>query len=413
MQMFKIPTSQVIFLYAILLFCGFCSFRAIQNAMLSTFGQKTLRVFRGVNGNMYAVRVGRPSRQNNITHYVRRDENTTNILSLNRNDVFGEKKRHLFEEESQMHTQKDCGDVCNTSMPGVRSKFFPYIKKQVKCDALWKNKHIDASRKIGPAPSMPHHLRKHYTYSSKVPIQNYSRGLLNQQYAGAKALTPVWTAEHIDAWSKKCAEGTLKGNYGTATTQAIFHSLQQIPRVRGGNVLVVGSENPWIESCVLQAGASHITTLEYGAIESRHARISTLTPDQARIMYQQGTLGPFDVIVSFSSVEHSGLGRYGDALNPWGDLQAVARMWCVCKSMGYLLLGVMEGSDAIVWNAHRQYGPIMFPHLTANWRQKWREGYMPQRVYVFQKDMVGQRYSQYPKKDNNNISDLSNNLFSI
>jgi hypothetical protein len=42
-------------------------------------------------------------------------------------------------------------------------------------------------------------------------------------------------------------------------------------------------------------------------------------------------------IVTFSSVEHSGLGRYGDALNPWGDIIAIARAWCVTKQGGALL----------------------------------------------------------------------------
>ena len=32
----------------------------------------------------------------------------------------------------------------------------------------------------------------------------------------------------------------------------------------------------------------------------------------------------YDCVASFSSVEHSGLGRYGDELNPFGDLQASA-----------------------------------------------------------------------------------------
>ena len=33
----------------------------------------------------------------------------------------------------------------------------------------------------------------------------------------------------------------------------------------------------------------------------------------------------YDAMVTFSSLEHSGLGRYGDGLNPWGDLIAMAR----------------------------------------------------------------------------------------
>ena len=33
-------------------------------------------------------------------------------------------------------------------------------------------------------------------------------------------------------------------------------------------------------------------------------------------IFLKGELGPFDAVVTFSSVEHSGLGRYGDGLNP-------------------------------------------------------------------------------------------------
>jgi hypothetical protein len=65
-------------------------------------------------------------------------------------------------------------------------------------------------------------------------------------------------------------------------------------------------------------------------------------------------LDRFDAVATFSSVEHSGLGRYGDALNPWGDRQAVARAWCMTKPKGWLALGVpFEESDAIEYNAHR------------------------------------------------------------
>jgi len=37
-------------------------------------------------------------------------------------------------------------------------------------------------------------------------------------------------------------------------------------------------------------------------------------------MFLNNELGHFDGVITYSSLEHSGLGRYGDALNPWGDL---------------------------------------------------------------------------------------------
>ena len=76
-------------------------------------------------------------------------------------------------------------------------------------------------------------------------------------------------------------------------------------------------------------------------------------------------------MLSFSSLEHSGLGRYGDALNPWGDRIAVAKAWCVSKQNATMLLGVPTTTgkgDEIAWTAHRIYGDVMMPHFAANWK---------------------------------------------
>ena len=43
----------------------------------------------------------------------------------------------------------------------------------------------------------------------------------------------------------------------------------------------------------------------------------------------------FDAVVTFSSIEHSGLGRYGDSLNPWGDLIASAQAWWISSIWFY------------------------------------------------------------------------------
>jgi SAM-dependent methyltransferase len=54
-------------------------------------------------------------------------------------------------------------------------------------------------------------------------------------------------------------------------------------------------------------------------------------------------------------VEHVGLGRYGDPLDPDGDLKAVAELTRVLAPGGSLLLVVPVGSPKIVFNAHRIY----------------------------------------------------------
>ena len=65
--------------------------------------------------------------------------------------------------------------------------------------------------------------------------------------------------------------------------------------------------------------------------------------------------------------------RYGDDLNPWGDLITMARAWCLVKPGGLAVVGMPVGPDLIEFNAHRIYGPVQLPHFFANWEQVYTE----------------------------------------
>jgi hypothetical protein len=62
--------------------------------------------------------------------------------------------------------------------------------------------------------------------------------------------------------------------------------------------------------------------------------------------------------------------RYGDALNPWGDLIAMARAWCFVKPGGQALVGLPSGPDTIGFNSHKIYGPVSYAQMFANWEQQ-------------------------------------------
>jgi SAM-dependent methyltransferase len=66
-----------------------------------------------------------------------------------------------------------------------------------------------------------------------------------------------------------------------------------------------------------------------------------------------------DTILSLSCmhvVEHVGLGRYGDPLDPRGDLKAIRELRRVLAPGGHLLFVVPVGRPRIQFNAHRIYG---------------------------------------------------------
>jgi len=84
----------------------------------------------------------------------------------------------------------------------------------------------------------------------------------------------------------------------------------------------------------------------------------------------------FDVVFSYSSLEHAGLGRYGDPLDPYGDMESVAQIWCAMRPGGifFLSLPALHDLEArrngchITWNAYRLYGYARLKHVTANWQ---------------------------------------------
>ncbi|CAI5463057.1 unnamed protein product [Closterium sp. Yama58-4] len=120
---------------------------------------------------------------------------------------------------------------------------------------------------------------------------------------------------------------------------------------------------PWVEAICIAADAGSITTVDFNPPVVSHPRIKSISIEQLDAMDDV-----FDVIVSFSSIEHDGLGRYGDPMNPTGDLQRMKKIQGLVKPEGLFYLGVPVGNDTIAFNAHRVYGPLRMPKLIEGWK---------------------------------------------
>lgn len=62
-----------------------------------------------------------------------------------------------------------------------------------------------------------------------------------------------------------------------------------------------------------------------------------------------------DSVSCMHTIEHIGLGRYGDLLDPDGDIKAVQELIRVTKKGGSILFVVPVGKPKIQFNAHRIY----------------------------------------------------------
>jgi hypothetical protein len=138
---------------------------------------------------------------------------------------------------------------------------------------------------------------------------------------------------------------------GYDAAKLIMAGLQKIENLPGKSVAVIGSLDPWIECICMNNGIKDVTTVEYNPPVCTH-------PDLKIMSYNDFVVSDkkYDIIISYSSIEHSGLGRYGDPIDPNGDLKAMDQMVEKLNADGHMLLGIPIGKDSIVWNAHRVYG---------------------------------------------------------
>jgi SAM-dependent methyltransferase len=95
--------------------------------------------------------------------------------------------------------------------------------------------------------------------------------------------------------------------------------------------------------------------------------IRSITDNLLGIKYKKGSITDLPYrnseIYSLSSlcvIEHIGLGRYGDHIDPNGSLRAIKEIQRVLKIGGDLYVSVPVGKERVAFNAHRIFSPYKF-----------------------------------------------------
>jgi SAM-dependent methyltransferase len=84
-------------------------------------------------------------------------------------------------------------------------------------------------------------------------------------------------------------------------------------------------------------------------------QLTGLTSEPADLLSLPLKSGSLQSLSCMHVVEHVGLGRYGDKLDPDGDLKAISELKRVLAPGGSLLFVVPIGKPKIMFNAHRIY----------------------------------------------------------
>jgi len=161
----------------------------------------------------------------------------------------------------------------------------------------------------------------------------------------------IWSNEMIDKLLDLCNnleyEKLSPNDYPKSSLQLvkIFNTFINLSEKK---CLVLGSISPWIECLLLHFNAESVTTLDYIPPECNY-KINTLSVNNYNKEMK------YDVIVSYSSLEHDGLGRYGDPINPNGDIDACIEAYTMLNEGGYFICGIPIGDGCIEGNYHRIY----------------------------------------------------------
>lgn len=171
----------------------------------------------------------------------------------------------------------------------------------------------------------------------------------------------IFSAKEIKHLMKNALAKQL--HYYGITDSYLYQALDEFKdHIENKNVAIIGSTTPWYESILLSYGA-HPTTIDYNKIVSEDPRVEVMTTKE----FEENPK-TFDAILSISSIEHDGLGRYGDPICPTADLETMERAKKMLNQDGILILSVPVGKDCLVWNLHRVYGKLRLKALLKGWR---------------------------------------------
>ncbi len=160
-----------------------------------------------------------------------------------------------------------------------------------------------------------------------------------------------------------------------------------------GEALEFGCGNSWLALVAARRGfkttAIDLTPLEWFYVHP------SLRLVQADIFGLDAAPCSFDLIINCSSIEHVGLGRYGDSLNAHGDLAAMERLRILLKPGGVMLLTIPVGRDATFAPLHRIYGakrlPALLSGFTVEEKEYWTKDPQNRWVLASEKDALAQQ----------------------
>lgn len=222
----------------------------------------------------------------------------------------------------------------------------------------------------GPIFIIPKKYLKAYT------MNGFARIRFDWHYSDTSGKVLNWTNDFYNDLKKTVAEAVIKGgNIYYSTDHLIPKVFKKYP-VASKTVAVIGSATPLYEAYIDYFKGRPIT-IEYRKIKHNIPKLQTYAFEQAIKKINQKKLKT-DYAFCYSSIEHSGLGRYGDFIDPEGDLFTMKIIKKMVKAGGLLYLQIPVGPDLLLWNNTRIYGKHRLILLLEGWKLLETFNYSPE-----------------------------------
>ncbi|XP_013391430.1 uncharacterized protein LOC106159650 [Lingula anatina] len=262
-----------------------------------------------------------------------------------------------------------CGQVCDYNIQKREGDAF--LKKEFNCHSLLVRMKVPPGKVYDPPlRTPPPGLMSAFTQNGALQLKHFYFKYAKKAFQ--TSFSSKLMANMIDMDKRNVMLGSYE--YMSAGFKHVLKAFEN--ELKGKRVTVIGTQVPWVEVMLLNTGVTNVTAVDYNEINIEHPSISFKLVTQLAEEHIKKENKQLDVVVSFSSIEHAGLGRYGDPLNPYGDLEAAAQVWCMLIPGGLFFLGVPaecgKEKGTLVFNGHRIYGEARLQHLTANFIQLQR-----------------------------------------
>ena len=112
----------------------------------------------------------------------------------------------------------------------------------------------------------------------------------------------------------------------------------------GSSVLMVSILSAFVET----------TFVDFRPLRAKVSGLNSITGDILSLNFSSNSVHSLSCL---HVIEHIGLGRYGDPLDPNGSIKAALELQRVVQVGGKLMLSVPVGVEKVCFNAHRVFNP--------------------------------------------------------